>query len=81
MVVGSYPHAGVPGGVVPVRVGEVAVPVLAVLTAPGSADGTTVQGTISVHTVSVPDTSGHVAVLPFCIRVVCVAPRSGFVAF
>ena len=80
MVVRSYPHAGVAGGVVPVRVGEVAVPVLAVFPAPGSADGTTVQGSVSVHTVSVPDTSRHVAVFPFCVRVVCVAPGSGFVA-
>ena len=64
---------------VAVRVREITVPVLTILPTAGIADGAPVEGAVPGNTVPVPDTSGHVTVLPFCVRIVGVAP--GFLSF
>lgn len=80
LVVGPDAHAGVPAGMVAVRVGEVTVPVLAVLSSESCCDVTTVKRAVPIHTVPVPDACWHVAVLPSCVRVVCVAPWPSLVS-
>ena len=70
--------AGVGRGVVPVWVGEIALPVLAVLAASGRAHLAPVPGAVLVSAVAVPDAGWDITVLPHCVRVVGVAPGLAF---